>query len=377
MTRRRAVAAGEIYDVVHASSAHPWTDNRVHLREAASLAANGRRVLLVAIQTDSEAASTGVHVRTVPRRGRLARLLLSSAQVIWIAVRSGAPIVHLHDPELIPYIPVLKVLRRRVIYDAHEHLFSQLSDKPYLPRRLQSPMRAAARSLVAISRHADVIIAATEAIAELYPEDRTTVVRNYPRLLVTEHDLQSVRDRKPIAVYVGALSEGRGALQMIDALADPHFPSSWGLSIAGVSTEALRQRLRESDGWDRVTDHGSVSPSEARALIGGSRVGLAVLQRTPAYLESLPTKMFEYFAAGVPVIASDFPLWREIVERHDCGLIVDESDPESIARAVKRYATEPELLDRHSANARRAALEEFRWEKEERALLRVYSDLGG
>ena len=159
---------------------------------------------------------------------------------------------------------------------------------------------------------------------------------------------------------------------MVDALVSHNFPAGWNLELAGAIPPALADRLSASDGWEHVAYHGTVSPDKARDLVLSSRVGLVVLQDSLAYRDSLPTKMFEYFASGVPVIASDFPLWRSIIEEYDCGILVDEKSPSAIAAAVAKYDADPALLERHSNNARRVAVELLNWAHEEPTLESVY-----
>jgi glycosyltransferase involved in cell wall biosynthesis len=101
-------------------------------------------------------------------------------------------------------------------------------------------------------------------------------------------------------------------------------------------------------------------------------VGLVLFRDTEAHRDALPTKMFEYFAAGLPVIASDFPLWRDIIAGGECGQLVDQTDPDAVARAVARYAADPALLARHGANARRLAVSRLNWTREEAALAAAY-----
>ena len=177
--------------VVHISSAHPWTDNRIHLREAASLAEAGYSVGLIAVESTVRVPKTAVHVTTIRRRKRLARVFVSTAEVLIRAIRSRATLVHLHDPELIPAIPVLRALGRRVIYDAHEDLPSQILDKGYLPPRARSAIASASKLLIAIASTADGIVAATETIAERFPASKTKVVKNYPRLRKEDADSMS------------------------------------------------------------------------------------------------------------------------------------------------------------------------------------------
>lgn len=360
--------------VVFVSSAHPWTDNRIHYREAATLARAGYGLTLVAVDTASSAApAPGVEVRRIRKRSRFARFTFGTLDALRCALSTDASIYHLHDPELIPLIPILRVMGKTVIYDAHEDLPSQVKDKHYIHRKLMAPATAAARVLVKLSSLANQVVAATEKISESYPV-RATIVRNYPPLRAADRNASPAEDRERAVLYVGALSDSRGVPQMVRA-ADS-FPEGWHLVIAGQSsTTSYRDRASRLQGWDRVIDHGVVSPEAARDLMLSARVGLVTLQRTSAYIDSLPTKMFEYMSAGIPVIASDFPLWRQIVEKHDCGLLVDETDPASIAAAVHRYAQDPALVARHGRNARRAAESSLNWESQGQALLSLYDSL--
>ena len=106
-----------------------------------------------------------------------------------------------------------------------------------------------------------------------------------------------------------------------------------------------------------------------------SVAGLVTLHPVINYLDALPIKMFEYMAAGIPVIASDFPLWREIVVGNQCGLCVDPMDPAAIARAIDHLAQHPDEACQMGENGRRAVLEKFNWAVEEKKLIQLYEDL--
>ncbi|MDO5634115.1 MAG: glycosyltransferase family 4 protein [Micrococcus sp.] len=357
------------------SSAHPWTDNRVHLREAAALAKAGYDVGLYAIDNDLEAGNTGVRVARVPRSGRLSRIVVGSARAVRAALASRAEVVHLHDPELMWAVPVLQAAGRTVIYDAHEDLPSQVMHKPYLPTPVRRPVAWATRALLAVADRADGVIAATETVARRFKPDHTTVVRNYPQHVEGSEPVP-VERRSNTVVYVGGLSAARGMDELVEACADPGFPAEWRVSLAGPGSETYVASLAQRPGWTRVDFHGLVAPLEARRLVGEAKVGLVVLRDTPNHREALPTKMFEYMASGTPVIASDFPLWRQILTEHDCGLLVDPTRPSEIAQAIRRYAQDPELLERHSRNALVASRGELNWEAESVRLVEAYRALG-
>ncbi|WP_168187216.1 glycosyltransferase [Salinibacterium sp. UTAS2018] len=363
---------GERVCVVHVSSAHPWTDNRIHYRECVSLQKTGYDVHLIAIESAVEAPKTAVHVVALPRLPRLKRVVFGSVRAVRHGLKTRASIFHLHDPELVWAVPLLRLLGKKVIFDAHEDLPIQVLSKEYLAPWSRTLMKAAAYAAVGLMKMSNHVIAATETIAGRFPEDRVSVVHNYPPLRAVESAATPVAEREKLLVYVGAMGATRGAAQMVDTLNSPSFPADWRLELAGSMAPALADELGAAPGWSRVNFHGPVPPDEARNIILSARVGLVVLQGSRAYRESLPTKMFEYFAAGVPVIASDFPLWRSIIERYECGLLVNENSPVEIADAVAAYAANPVLLEQHSRNARKAATDVFNWTQEVPTLEAVY-----
>ncbi|MCH8559407.1 glycosyltransferase [Nesterenkonia sp. DZ6] len=359
--------------VAHVSSAHPYTDNRIHYRECQTLTNAGYDVTLIAVDSDVDGPTSGVRVLTIPKRTRFKRAFLSSTQVIYLAIKSRAKIVHLHDPELIPFIPILRISGRSVVYDAHEDLPMQILTKPYLSRAVGRAAVIPAHALIAFARlAAHRVVAATEQVAVRYGPDKTVVVHNYPPLRIEENS-PPIKDN--IAVYIGAISENRGIIEMLRSTECRDFPSSWELHLAGRGGAKFLEAIEEIGNWSRVVYHGELPSDKARDLLLRSKVGIVVLASTPAHREAFPTKMFEYFAASLPVIASDFPVWRNIIEDSDSGTLVDETDPDAIARAIKAYSESPEIVEAHSKNARLHALEVRNWTTEGLKLVAAYESL--
>lgn len=361
--------------IIHVSSAHPWTDNRIHYREAASLAEAGHEVILIAVKSAVDGPNVGVTVLCIPRLSRARRVVVSTLRAITLALKQNGDVYHLHDPELIWAIPLLRLLRKRVLYDAHEDLPIQVLSKSYVNSISRPALSIFAHLLVKVAGFSDGVVAATEQVASRFPSQKTTVVHNYPPLRTKELHLSPISRRPGSLVYVGGIGELRGVKVMIEALADAQMPAGWRLKMAGGMSSDLEARLSSMPGWASVDYYGLLSPDGARDLLLEAKVGFLLLQNTKAYRDSLPTKMFEYFAAGVPVVASDFPIWRGIVEQYDCGLLVDEKSAGAVANAVRRYVDDPDLLARHSVNARKAAERSLNWAPEAVALLGVYDRL--
>lgn len=359
--------------VAHVSSVHQWTDNRVHYRECASLADAGYDVTLIAVESPIEAPMDRVRVIKLPRMNRALRATWGSIRAVRLGLRSRAEVLHFHDPELAWAIPLCRLLGRKVIYDAHEDLPNQIRTKAYLPAPVMPLAVLTAHVVIALTRLSSHVVSATETIAHRYPSDRVSVVHNYPPLRDEESSARPVEERGHTVVYIGTMSDSRGADVMVEAAGHPEFPSDWSFEIAGRASDPLIERISKLDGWNNTTFYGQVAPMTARDLLLGCRVGLVLFEDSQAHRDALPTKMFEYFAAGVPVVASDFPLWRTIIAEHECGLLVDQTSPAAVAAAVRRYADDSDLLRRHSENARRLAEEKLNWSAEAETLIGVYA----
>lgn len=375
------------FDIVHVSSAHPWTDNRVHLRAAASAATAGYRTALIAVATagvsadpdwDQPDPETGVYVRRIPRRRRGHRVLVSSAQAIRAALSSRAQIVHLHDPELVWAVPVLRSLHRTVVYDAHEDLPDQVLGKEYLGPIARRVSAAAAHAVLLAARRSHAVVAATPTIARRFRVDRTALVRNVPRFRDADVDAPSALDRPQVAVYIGSMSRDRGIDVLTAVAASSELPDGWRVVTAGPIDAAVdRRHFEQLTAAGRIDHRGVLLPHAARDLLVTARIGLLPLLPTPAYAASIPTKLFEYLAAGLAIIATDIPYWRELLGGADCATWVPPGDPDAVVDAIRRYDDDPELLLRHAEAGRALVADRFRWDHEERTLLDLYRALSG
>lgn len=373
------------FDIVHVSSAHPWTDNRVHLRSAATAAATGYRTALVAVTTDGVVdpdwdrpdPTTGVYVRRLRRRRRAARVVLSSVQAVLAAWSSRARIVHLHDPELLWSVLFLRLAGRRVVYDAHEDLPAQVLGKEYLGRAGRLLAVPLAHAAVALARRASFVVAATPTIAERFDPRTTQVVRNLPRLRPEDAAAAPPSTRRRRIAYLGAVNHDRG-LSVLTALADAldQVPG-WSLVVAGPIDPAVdRRAFDEQVDAGRIEYNGVVSPTAARDVLLDARIGVVPLLPTKAFRTSIPTKLLEYLAAGLPVIASDIPAWRALVGAFDCVTWVPPGDADAVLRAVQAYESDPARLDGHGRAAAAAARDHLHWDREAGHLLRVYRRAG-
>lgn len=360
--------------VAHLTSVHPRYDTRIFLKECTSLAGSGYDVHLVVADGYGDAYRNGVHIHDVgPSIGRLDRMRNAALRVFVKAIALEADVYHLHDPELMPIGIKLKRRGKTVVFDAHEDLPKQLLSKPYLApgaRRLISWTLGFYERWAC--RRYDGVVAATPSIGAKFQlvNPQTVTVNNYP--LVSEFEnKQSWQDKKAEVCYIGGISEVRGILRVCAAMG--MIQGNVRLNLAGAFSEPeVETRAKTAIGWSKVNQLGFLDRQVVCEVLGRSIAGIVTFLPVPNHIEAQPNKMFEYMCAGIPVIASDFPRWREIVEGNDCGILVDPNDPIQIAAAIDTLVANPELAQRMGENGRRAVEVRFNWEKEERALLDFY-----
>jgi glycosyltransferase involved in cell wall biosynthesis len=316
----------------------------------------------------------GVKIVDVGRLpGRLNRMFKTTRRVFEKAVALDADLYHLHEPELIPIGLKLKRLGKKVVFDSHEDVPKQMLSKPYLGPVSQ---RVLAGAFSLFERYAcgrlDGIVTATPFIRDKFLgiNPRTLDVNNFPLIGELDATVPWAEKREEVC-YVGGIAAIRGIREVVRACG--LLETNARLNLAGSFSEpVVEAEVKGYPGWARVNDHGFVDRAGVRNLLGRSLAGLVTFLPLPNHVDAQPNKMFEYMSSGVPVIASDFPLWRKIIRGNDCGLCVDPLEPKAIAGAIDHLVKNPDLARRMGENGRTAVLEKYNWSMEERKLLDFY-----
>lgn len=361
------------------TTVHPRQDIRIFVKEARTLARHlSRRVVLAVAdgEGDVDYGAGDVLVHDMGRiRGRRAKRALVGIARSLNAARSIRPdVVHLHDPELLPVGFVLKMMGMRVIYDVHED-FSELAlSREWVPRAIRVPASWLVRAVEwAGAKLFDLVIVATPGIRERFRHTRTVMIQNYPIWSELIAAVPVPYAQRPSSVaYAGVISRVRSASEMVKAFAvlgDEHVR----LHLAGpISSPVLETELRSDRGWEYVTYHGQLDRGSLAQLLGSVRAGLVVCHPLPNHVNSQPNKLFEYMSVGLPVIASDFPLWRSIIAREDCGILVDPQSPTAIADAVRWLLDNPAEAEAMGLRGQQAVERAYTWEMEAPRLTKAY-----
>jgi len=363
--------------VVHLSSAHPRNDIRIFYKECMSLSKQAYEVHLVVADGLGNDFCNNLIIHDVKKcGGRYSRAIVASSRILKKSFSLRGDIYHLHDPELLWVGALLTLTGKSVIFDSHEDVPQQLLNKPYYhPKVLRVISYLYKKVESFICSRLRGVIAATPFIAIKFKaiNANTINVCNYP--ILNEFILNiNLRDELKEICYVGGLSAARGVRQIASAMSLVQADIRLNL-VGGFSEKDLVNEMRLSSGWKNIIEHGILDRVGVSQIYSRSRVGLVTLLPISNYLDSLPIKMFEYMSAGIPVIASDFPLWKDIIYENKCGICVDPMDPSAIAKAINYLIEHPDEARQMGENGRKAVLLKYNWAQEEIKLIKFYEQI--
>lgn len=339
--------------VLVVSSVHPPDDPRIRHKLVESLRSSADVTLAVGSPGPSD--TTGIVVARLGR-SRMRRTLVASRLIL----AGGYDVASVHDPELLPAAIVSGLLGRRVVFDLHEDFPAQLAAKAWMPGPLQGPAAWAARALLRVAERTVEITLAESGYAGRFRNPHP-VFPNHPADIATP--LVAPEKRSGV-VYLGDITVERGVPDTVEALS--HTAERPPLTLVGRCKPELRKRLEALGraGGISVTFTGFLPPAQALSTVSRHAVAVSPLADHPNYRHSMPTKLLEYLALGVPVVATDLPGSRRVAGDLDGVVWVPPSDVPALAEGIDRVLTEPQI-----ARAAVAGAEEirrrFRWPSDE------------
>ena len=362
--------------ICHISSVHSRYDSRIFRKECIGLSKNKFKVYLIVADGKQDELKERVSILNIKKSSksisRLKRIVLIPRLIEKKVLEINPELVHFHDPELIPLGLRLKLKGFVVVADFHEDIPLQILTKPYLNFFLR---KIASFAFKTYQRYAikklSAIVSATPSIAQtlIKYNPKNIVVKNYP---IIDKTIRNNSSKNNWITYIGGISVIRGFYEIIEAAE----ASNTRLKIAGVFHEPKLHDVIKRDEYAFCVDFlGFLDKEQIDKLLSESIAGLVTLYPTSNFQDSLPIKLFEYMSAGLPVIASNFPLWKDIVEKNNCGLCVNPKDPKAIADAINYLVENPKEAQEMGNNGRQAVVKRYNWEIEEKKLINLYNSL--
>ncbi len=365
------------------------TDARV-CKEMGTLTAAGHDITLLELPPDRRLGSWPnvpgklVSIRLLSRRLPKnmvfwpIKFMEMTARFFLLGVRKRPDVVHCHDfITLLSGYLIAKYLRRPFIYDSHE---IQSERGAPGPRRMslwaEQKMADKAERIIVTDRYRLKIISD---ILKLDPS-RMMVLMNVPKInqdMTSKESIRSRMDVHKLFVYTGYLLRGRHIEMLIEAMS--LLPKNYGLAIIGDGAADYKATLRElaiqNNVERRVVFVDPVPWSQLISFINSADCAFLFYDKSRSlnnYYCS-PNKLFEALAAGLPVIASDNPLIKDVVMAHSCGICLREITPQTIANAVRQLLTK--LNREEKSRLRQIAEQLYCWESQENVLITFYDKI--
>lgn len=308
--------------VLVVTTVHTPLDARIHHRQIRAMRQAGWQVTYAApwaaTDTPVEAVVAGVAPVELPRAvGRHRLRALRRARRVIRALGPAHDVVLLHDPELL--LTVLGRLDRSppVVLDVHEDLAASLPDRAWVPGWLRAPARRLAVLLEGWAERHLTLLLAEEGYRDRFRGEHP-VIPNLPWLPAPGAPA-GTHDR---VVYVGRLSVGRGVDELIAVAERLRAAGGPRLHLVGPADAEVEAAVRAAADQGTLVWHGFLPNERALEVVTGSLAGLSLLHDLPNYRTSLPTKLVEYLAHGVPVITTPLPAATVFLDEVPGGIVV-------------------------------------------------------
>lgn len=359
------------------TTVHPPFDTRIYHKEAVSLAKKYDVTVIAPSDKLIEKKTESVKVITVKKTGNKLFHPLTLWRVFIEGMKQDCDVYHCHEPSSLLVAGLLKLIKqKKVIYDAHEHFPLLISENSAFPTFLRSIVRIFASIWERMLLYfADIIITVDDVLARKYRKyhDMVYVISNYPPLTLIENFDHN--DQSKQIIYVGGISKERGFYEMLHAAEIAHVP----LVCVGDFTDEknkseIIQYLKERPSKN-IFFTGRLSHPDTLKHIAQSMIGICILHPTPRFIDAVPIKLFEYMACGKPVIASDFPVVREVVEEGRCGVLVDPLNKGEISKVMQDLMNHPDIAKKMGKNGQKIVAERYNWGRMEKKLLALYESI--
>lgn len=360
------------------TSGHDVFDNRIYYKELLSLKKIYNELYLIAPGEKDFITPEGIVVKCFKRRKSWYDRFSPMNRMFKLAMEIGADVYHAHEPDSLQVAIKLKARTgAKVIYDSHEYYPEAFSEHfSACKGMIQDSVYLYEKHLAS---RADYIITVNNLLVGKFKKYHKNVelIPNYP--VFSEVCTEKEYIDKPVFVYAGGLREDRGILKILEAINMVKIDAKY-IFIGEFETGEFKEKVNnyiENNLKDReIVFTGKIPHLKVFEYLKSADAGFVLLQPYNwRYVNSEPIKLFEYMMSKTAVIASDFPMMKDVIEKADCGFVVRPDDSKSIAEVIDFVCSNREKVSEMGENGSKSAKELYNWSAAEKRLLNVYDEL--
>jgi glycosyltransferase involved in cell wall biosynthesis len=367
------------------TSIHPDFDSRIW-KHCTSLTAAGCEVFLVC-PWDVPQNSKIKEVSFVPfvrATQRIARFFIPFRVLkCLLPLLSKIDLIHFHDLDLLPLMTILSLFKP-VVYDVHENYPEEMLDRHWIPNILRKPLYytvyACQYLLSRVIRN--VILVAPSQMAQFkHPGLHIFYLLNFASLSLIDEVKNDYIERSDTVIFTGSGYESNGIWLLLEIarLLKPLYPQLKFILPDRFGSAKLRDafmcQIEEKGLRDTVVLFPNMPPHKIMSVLNQATIAIAPNLRIPKQEMAIPTKLFEYMAASLPIVSSDLPYASELFSQHPVGILAQPESPASFVQAIQKLLDNRSLGYEMGKNGQKAFVTQFSWESQISPLISYYASI--
>ncbi len=355
------------------TTVHNRFDGRIFHRQAITLKNAGYKITFL-VPGNFNGIEEGIHIISFPVLRNKYKRLLSNIRIVRTALKLKADMYHFHDPDFILYGVILKWISKQVvIFDVHEDFSLVLLEGEWIPKWLRKIYSTVYRFVEKFaSKFFDGLITATDHIHTLFPKEKSIVVHNYPE----NNNIRLNRNNTipNSLVFIGGLTPIRGIEEMLKAVVISQDKLPIEIHIYGQFTDMdYEKKIMSIYNYEYIHFHDVLPMNEMYQKVSQYSAGIICYLPLPNHIESMPNKIFEYMMLGLPIIGTNFPLWKKIIDENGCGLTCNSSNSKEISDCILSLFSDANELENKARTSSIVYNNHYSWGNEKQLLLNFYS----